>query len=101
MFESIRVRLAGGSLTAVLAISVLFAPAASLAEALPEDYPPDYGGVFPMAAIAVPLGLAMYPLLVLPALGFDGLDGASNLWNRMVWDPIQYVIRDRAGEAQY
>ena len=101
MLEYARARLTVASAAALLATAVWLAPAQSLAEAVPEHYPPDYGGAFPLAVMTVPLGLGFYPLLVLPAIGFDGLDGATNLWNRLVWHPIQYFTRDRTGEPQY
>lgn len=101
MFESTRARLTASSAAALLVMAVCLTPAQVLADAIPENYPPDYGGAFPLAVLTVPVGIGLFPLLVIPAIGFGGLDTATDLWNRMVWHPIHYFTRDRTDEPQY
>lgn len=87
---------------ATLVAMLLTSPAfADEPRRLPEDYPPEFGAAFPLAVLESTFGLAFFPLVAIPAVAFDGTDAVGKLWDRMVVNPVHYVVRDRSGEDQY
>ena len=82
------------TLVATLLVSPAFADE-------PVDYPPEFGAAFPLAAVQSIVGLALFPLVAVPAFAFEGRESVEKLWDSLVVDPVEYVIRDRSGEEQY
>jgi len=95
-------RLAALSACAALVAALLASPAfADEPRSLPADYPPEYGAAFPLAVLQSTFGLVFFPLAAVPAFAFDGTDAVGKLWNRLVLDPVEYVVRDRNGDRVY
>ena len=89
--------IAAGACVALVAM-LLVSPAFAVE---PEDFPPEYGAAFPLAAIQSIVGLAFFPVAAVPTFAFEGREGVEKLWDRLVIDPIEYVTRDRSGNAEY
>lgn len=95
-------RLSALCAAAALVAALLVSPAfADEPRRLPADYPPEYGAAFPLAVLQTTFGLAFFPLVALPAVAFDGTEAVEELWDRLVADPVDYVVRDRAGNRVY
>ena len=61
----------------------------------PDAYPPTYGAAVPFVFIVAAAGLVITPVLAIPALAIDGLDGPVGVWNDLVVSPVHYVFEDR------
>ena len=87
--------------SAVLAISLITCPALAAEQALPEDYPPEYGAAIPMAVITATMSVVLFPLVAIPTLAFGEFDDVTKVFESLVRDPVEWAFRDRAGNAEY